>query len=184
MIEWFDYGILNWFQSIHTPVLSHILHWFTMLGEAGIVWIAIGILLLFPKNTRKTGVVVLLALLFCLITGNILLKNIVARPRPCWRHPEVEMLISIPKDYSFPSGHTMSSFAAAVSIFLWNKRWGILALSGAVLISLSRLYFYVHYPTDVAAGLVIGVLLAFAAREIVERYLARRKGKQRKELER
>ncbi len=181
MIEWFDYRILDWFQTIHTPVLSHIFHWFTMMGEAGIVWIAIGILLLFPKHTRKTGIVVLLALLFCLITGNALLKNIVARPRPCWRHPEVELLISVPRDYSFPSGHTMSSFAAAVSIFLWDKRWGIPALSGAVLISLSRLYFYVHYPTDVAAGFVIGVLLAFVARGIVEGFFVRQKGKQRKD---
>ena len=95
MIEWFDYGILDWFQSIHTPVLSYVLNWITMSGEAGIIWIAMGLLLLFPKETRKTGIVVLLALVFCLLTGNVLLKNIVARPRPCWRHPEVEMLVSI-----------------------------------------------------------------------------------------
>ena len=168
MIEQFDSIILDWFQSIHTPVLSHLFYWFTTMGEAGIGWIVIGIFMLLPKVTRKTGAVLLLSLLFCLITGNLCLKNIVARPRPCWRNPEVEMLISIPKDYSFPSGHTMSSFAAAASIFLWNKRWGIAALAGAVLISISRLYFYVHYPTDVAAGVIIGVVLAILARGIVE----------------
>ena len=180
MIEWFDYGILDWFQSIHTPVLSYVLNWITMSGEAGIIWIAMGLLLLFPKETRKTGIVVLLALLFCLLTGNVLLKNIVARPRPCWRHPEVEMLVSIPKDYSFPSGHAMSSFAAAVSVFLYHKRWGIAALALATVMSMSRLYFYVHYPTDVLAGLVIGVLLAFLARGIVEKQWERRRRKQRK----
>lgn len=181
MIEQFDSIILDWFQSIHTPALSHIFYWFTRMGEAGIVWIAIGIFMLLSKNTRKMGVVLLLALLFCLITGNLFLKNIVARPRPCWRNPEVEMLIPIPRDYSFPSGHTMSSFAAAFSIFMWNRRWGIVALAGAALISLSRLYFYVHYPTDVAAGVVIGIALALLAGYMTEKYAAYRVVKQRKE---
>ena len=78
------------------------------------------------------------------------------------------MLIAVPKDYSFPSGHTMSSFAAAVSMFLANRKWGAAALAGAALIAVSRMYFYVHYPTDVLVGLVIGVVLAFIARKIID----------------
>ena len=108
------------------------------------------------------------ALVFCLLVGNVALKNLIARPRPCWRHPEVPMLIAVPKDYSFPSGHTMSSFAAAVSMFLANRKWGAAALAGAALIAVSRMYFYVHYPTDVLVGLVIGVVLAFIARKIID----------------
>lgn len=180
MIEWFDYTVLDWFQSIHVPLLSASLNWFTRAGEAGILWIVLGLFLLVCKKTRKTGAIVLLALCFCLITGNVLLKNIVARPRPCWRHPEVEMLIAIPRDYSFPSGHTMSSFAAAVSVFLWKKRWGVVALVTATVISLSRLYFFVHYPTDIIAGGVIGTILAFGARECVERFVIRRRRLQKK----
>ena len=180
MIEILDQVILDWFQMIQGPLLTPLMKVVTTLGEGGVIWILFGLLLLIRKSTRKEGAVVLLALIFCLFTGNILLKNIIARPRPCWRNPEVEMLIAIPKDYSFPSGHTMSSFAAATGIFLWNKKWGMAALVLAVLTSLSRLYFYVHYPTDVLAGMLIGIALAFIAREIVNRGVQR---KQQKEME-
>lgn len=174
MIEWFDSTILNWFQTIQNPILTPIMKIFTILGEGGAVWIILGLILLIQNKTRKTGMAVLISLLFCLIVGNLLLKNIAARPRPCWRSPEVDMLISIPKDYSFPSGHTMSSFAAAMSVFLWKKRWGLLAGAGAVLVASSRMYFYVHYPTDILAGLLIGTLLAILAGKIVDCFIQRR----------
>ena len=144
MIEWLDSTVLNWFLSIQNPILTVIMKIFTLIGEGGAVWIAVGLILLAGKKTRKAGAAVLLALVFCLITGNLLLKNIVARPRPCWVNPSVPMLIAIPKDFSFPSGHTMSSFAA-------------------VMIAASRMYFYVHYPTDILAGLLIGILLGCLA---------------------
>lgn len=160
MIEQFDYGILEWFQQIHHDVLTAIFHFFTVIGEGGAVWIAVAILLLCFRKTRKYGVMVAMALILCLIFGNGLLKNLVARPRPCWRHPEVEMLIAIPKDYSFPSGHTFSSFAAASTLLYWKKRVGILALFIAVLIASSRLYFFVHYPSDVLVGMIFGIMLS------------------------
>lgn len=163
MIEWLDSTVLNWFLSIQNPILTVIMKIFTLIGEGGAVWIAVGLILLAGEKTRKAGAAVLLALVFCLITGNLLLKNIVARPRPCWVNPSVPMLIAIPKDFSFPSGHTMSSFAAVTAIFLWDKRWGTLALFGAVMIAASRMYFYVHYPTDILAGLLIGILLGCLA---------------------
>ena len=142
MIEWLDSTVLNWFLSIQNPILTVIMKIFTLIGEGGAVWIAVGLILLAGKKTRKAGAAVLLALVFCLITGNLLLKNIVARPRPCWVNPSVPMLIAI---------------------FLWDKRWGTLALFGAVMIAASRMYFYVHYPTDILAGLLIGILLGCLA---------------------
>lgn len=171
MVEWFDNTVLDWFLSIQDPVLTPVFRLFTLIGEGGAVWIAVGILLLARKSSRTAGMAVLLSLVFCLITGNAFLKNVVARPRPCWRHPEIEMLIRIPGDYSFPSGHTMSSFAAAAGVFLWDKRWGMAALMGAALIAASRMYFYVHYPTDILAGLVIGLLLALAARWLIDKIM-------------
>ncbi len=167
MIEWFDQTILDWFLGIQNPLLTAIMRFFTVIGEGGAVWILLAVLFLCYRKTRKIGVVLSVALILCLFTGNILLKNIVARPRPCWR-VDVPMLIAIPRDYSFPSGHTMSSVAAAVSLFLWDRKWGIVALVVAILISVSRMYFYVHYPTDVLAGAAIGVLLAFLAHGIVD----------------
>ncbi len=169
MIESFDYGILNIFQQLHNELLTPVFRFFTVIGEGGAVWIAVGILLLCFQSTRKCGVTLLLSLLLCLIFGNGLLKNLVARPRPCWRHQEVELLIGMPKDYSFPSGHTFASFAGAVSMTHWNRKYGWVVFPVAVMIACSRLYFYVHYPTDILAGALFGTFLAAVSIRLVER---------------
>ena len=109
--------VLDWFQSIQNPVLTSILKFVTMLGEAGWFWILLGVLLLCSRKYRPCGVAVLLALLLDLVLANIILKPLVARPRPCWVRDTVEMLVRVPKDYSFPSGHTMASFAAAGALY-------------------------------------------------------------------
>ena len=145
MIEWFDSTILDLFQSIQNPVLTPVFKLFTLIGEAGAVWIAVGILLLAGKSSRKTGIAVLLSLVFCLLMGNAFLKNVVARPRPCWRFPDIEMLIAVPRDYSFPSGHTMSSFAAAASVYIWDKKWGIGERKVHKLCSKSRMHVSIHF---------------------------------------
>ena len=169
MIAWFDSVLLNWFQSIQNDILTGIFEVITTLGEGGIIWILIGLLLLVGRRTRWLGITVLIALLFTLLVGNLTLKPLVARPRPCWRHPEIPLLIANPKDFSFPSGHSMSSFAAASAIWMWNRRAGVVALAGAVIMAATRLYFYVHYPTDVVAGMLIGVVLGVLAYGIVDR---------------
>ena len=103
----------------------------------------------------------LLTMLVCLIFGNGVIKNLVARPRPFQAFDgEIVLLIPPPGEYSFPSGHTLHSFAAAVTIFLHNKKAGAAALLLAALIAFSRLYFFVHFPTDVLAGMVLGTLAA------------------------
>lgn len=169
MIAWFDSVLLDWFQSIQNDILTGVFEVITTLGEAGIIWILIGLLLLVGRRTRWLGITVLIALLFSLLVGNLTLKPLVARPRPCWRHPEIPLLIANPKDFSFPSGHSMSSFAAASAIFMWNRKAGIAALAGAVIMAATRLYFYVHYPTDILAGMLIGMVLGVLAYGIVSR---------------
>lgn len=163
MVAWFDSVILDWFQSMQNEFLTGIFKVITMLGEGGIVWIIIGLALLIRKKTRWIGISVLLALVFSLLVGNLTLKPLVARPRPCWRNPEIPLFVANPTDYSFPSGHALSSFATATAIFMWNRRAGIAALAGALLMSCTRLYFYVHYPTDVLAGIILGVVLGILA---------------------
>ncbi|MCH5251732.1 MAG: phosphatase PAP2 family protein [Lachnospiraceae bacterium] len=174
-MEWLDYTVLDMFLDIRNPVLTPIMKLFTIMGEGGAVWIVTAVLLLLFRQTRKVGITVALALIFCLLAGNVLLKNVIARPRPCWRHQEIEMLIAEPKDFSFPSGHTMAAFAAAISIFLWDRRWGLAAVLGAVIIALSRMYFYVHYPTDVLAGAVFGVVMGILSVGVVHAFENRRK---------
>lgn len=169
MIAWFDYTILDWFQSIHSEILTRIFQWITILGEGGALWVAVALTLLVWKKTRVIGVTMLVALLFTLLVGNLTLKPLVARPRPCWRHPEIPLLIANPKDFSFPSGHAMSSFAAATALFMWNRRAGVFAILMAVVMAATRMYFYVHYPTDILAGMLIGIFLGILAYWIVKR---------------
>ena len=169
MTACFDETILNWFQWIHNDIITVIFKVLTLLGEGGILWIAIGLFLVIKKKTRMIGVTVLAALVLCLIVGNITLKPLVARPRPCWIHPEIPLLIANPTDYSFPSGHAMSSFASAMAIILWNRRMGVAALVVAVFMSATRLYFYVHYPTDILAGMLIGIVLGIVSYLVVKK---------------
>ncbi len=167
---------LDFLQTIHTPLLDKILAFITSLGNAGIIWIVLAVVLLILPKTRKTGIIVAAALLMDLILCNLILKNLVARVRPYDVNTAIAILIKKPLDFSFPSGHTAASFAAMTALFLakMKKAW-IAALVLAVLIAFSRLYFYVHYPTDVLGGAVVGILSGIIGYEIVEKIDKRRK---------
>lgn len=167
---------LDFLQTIHTPLLDKILAFITSLGNAGIIWIVLAVVLLILPKTRKTGIIVAAALLMDLILCNLILKNLVARVRPYDVNTAIAVLIKKPLDFSFPSGHTAASFAAMTALFLakMKKAW-IAALVLAVLIAFSRLYFYVHYPTDVLGGAVVGILSGIIGYAIVEKIDKRRR---------
>lgn len=167
---------LDFLQTIHTPLLDKILAFITSLGNAGIIWIVLAVVLLILPKTRKTGIIVAAALLMDLILCNLILKNLVARVRPYDVNTAIAILIKKPLDFSFPSGHTAASFAAMTALFLakMKKAW-IAALILAVLIAFSRLYFYVHYPTDVLGGAVVGILSGIIGYAIVEKIDKRQK---------
>lgn len=167
---------LDFLQTIHTPLLDKILAFITSLGNAGIIWIVLAVVLPILPKTRKTGIIVAAALLMDLVLCNLILKNLVARVRPYDVNTAIAILIKKPLDFSFPSGHTAASFAAMTALFLakMKKAW-IAALVLAVLIAFSRLYFYVHYPTDVLGGAVVGILSGIIGYAIVEKIDKRRK---------
>lgn len=159
-----EFSFLYFLQELHNPVLDVIMVVITTLGDAGILWIATAVAMVFSKKFRKCGVAVGVALLLMEITGNMGLKELIMRDRPCWIDPTVELLVKSPESFSFPSGHTFSSFASAVTIFLYHKRVGIAAIVMAALIAFSRMYIFVHFPTDILGGMVLGILVAFIAR--------------------
>ena len=164
----FELGILDWIQSVfQCPFLDVFSPLITKFGDGGIFWIAIAVLLLFFKKTRKTGLMMGSALLMGLLVGNLFLKPVVARIRPYDLNTGVTLLVERLHDFSFPSGHTLASFESATVLMLRDKRMGIPAMVLAVLVALSRLYLYVHYPTDVLAGIVLGVLFAFLSVKLV-----------------
>lgn len=159
----FDFSILNYLQEHRTAFGDTVMPLITYLGNAGAIWIVLGAVLCFFPKYRKAGITVLTALVLTLIVCNLCLKPLVARERPFIVNPGVELLISAPTDYSFPSGHTASSFAAAFALlFSKNKLW-CPSMVLAALIAFSRLYLYVHYPSDVFAGIFLGFILGMFA---------------------
>ena len=166
LVLWkFDFQILFFIRDhVRNPFLNVVVPFYTTLGDDGIIWIVIGLVMLIPQKTRKCGIMVLAALLVMLVTNNIILKNLIARARPYATYPELVAdladLIHIPKSYSFPSGHTVSAMAAAFTIFSQHKKLGIAAIVAGVLMGLSRLYVGVHFPTDVFGGIIVGALIA------------------------
>lgn len=166
-----DGNILLWIQEyIRQEWMTPIWIAITSLADDGWFWIALSIILLFPKKTRKAGIAALLALLINLFFTNIALKNLVARIRPYDVIEGLTVLIDKLKSFSFPSGHTACSFAAAYAYYLClpKKKWGIAALVLAGLIGFSRLYVGVHYPTDVIGGALVGMFAAWIASKLVE----------------
>ncbi len=153
LLNFLSQGIKNSFFDILMP-------FFSIINNHGEVWIALSIILMINKNTRirRLGISVLIALALGEILGNEILKNIIARPRPIGAEFNFNFIIKLPKSYSFPSGHTTSSFAA-FGVFLFSKaRYKYWVLALASLIAFSRLYLHVHYPSDVLAGILLGLL--------------------------
>ena len=165
----FELKILDFIREhLACPFLDAVMPVITSLANGGIIWIITAALLLIFKKTRKTGFSVALALLCGLIIGNLLLKNLVGRIRPYDLNEGVEVLIARLSDYSFPSGHTLASFEAATVLMIREKRIGIPTLILAAIIAFSRLYLYVHYPTDVLAGIILGVFIGIFACKAVD----------------
>lgn len=158
-VFYFDWelDLLHWFQSIHNTALDWLVPKITMLGNAGWFWIAVTLLLLLLPFNRKMGFQAAISLILTVILCNIILKPSIMRCRPCWLEPEVQLLVKVPHDYSFPSGHSNASFAVATAIFTRNKKLGIPALILAAAIAISRLYVFVHWPTDVLVGTLTGI---------------------------
>ncbi len=161
----FDLPILDWIaEHLWCPFLDAVMPVITHLGDGGMVWIGLALVLLCIPNCRRTGVAMALALLMGLLVCNILLKPFVGRIRPfdyqLLQGKVIPLLIEAPKDFSFPSGHTIASFEAATVLLICHRKWGIVAMTLAVLIAFSRLYLYVHYPTDVLASVVLGIGIA------------------------
>lgn len=146
-------------QYLRTDMLTPFMKIVTFLGNGGWFWILCAVVLLAVPKTRKTGYAAVLSLIFGVIVTNLLLKNIVARPRPFAEIEALIPLIAKPTDFSFPSGHTTASFAVAlVMLRMLPKKIGIPAVVLAALVAFSRLYLGVHYPTDVLAGFVVALV--------------------------
>ena len=175
LAESFDLPILEWIAAnLKCGFLDFLMPLITLLGDAGIFWILCSVVMILIPKTRKTGLAMGISLLIGLLVCNVLLKPLVGRIRPYDYQLEhfgkqIQLLVAAQHDFSFPSGHTIASFEAATAIMLHNKKLGIVAMILAVMISFSRLYLYVHYPTDVLTSVVLGIGIAFLGTFLVKK---------------
>lgn len=170
-----EFQILDYMQTIHNPMADKIMTGATALGNMGLIWIALTLVLLILPRTRTVGKVLLLALLIEIVLVNLILKPLIHRPRPYVINPGVRLLIEAPVDYSFPSGHTGMAFAVVSGLYLMKRKdLGLAASILATVIAFSRIYLYVHYPTDVLAGILIGLFSGYAGYRIY-RYIVTKK---------
>jgi len=175
LAESFDLPILEWIAAnLKCGFLDFLMPLITLLGDAGIFWILCSVVLIFIPKYRKIGLGMGVSLLIGLLVCNVTLKPLVGRIRPYdyqLQHFQKEIILLVEglHDFSFPSGHTIASFEAATVLLINNKKLGIPAMVLAVLIAFSRLYLYVHYPTDVLASIVLGIGIAFLGNFLVKK---------------
>lgn len=162
----FDLPILDWIQAnLQSGFMDQFMPFITKFGDHGTFWMIVAALLFIIPKTRKTGLGMAIAMVIGLLVCNVTLKPLVGRIRPYDLQLQefgitIQLLGERMHDFSFPSGHTIASFEAAVVMLKNSKKLGIPAMILAVLISFSRLYLYVHYPTDVFTSIILGTLFA------------------------
>ncbi|MCD7746745.1 MAG: phosphatase PAP2 family protein [Firmicutes bacterium] len=179
-INEFEIGILEWIaERMHCGFLDAVLSTVTHLGDAGIFWIILSIVLLFPKKTRRVGITMGISLIIGLLICNLAIKPLVARIRPYDLLGTTPYIISAESDYSFPSGHATACFECATAIFIYSKKWGAAAYVLAAVVGFSRLYLFVHYPSDVICGAILGVIDGILAALIVK-FIYKKLGERKK----
>ncbi len=172
-MNWLNSYEIEWVHALHDHLqcgfMDFIMPLVTYLSNWGILWIALALLFLLRRDTRRMGITIGCALVLGLLIGNLGIKPLIARIRPYDFDPTITLIIPPETEYSFPSGHSLAAFEGAFSIFLYRRRWGIPALIFAALTAFSRVYLQVHYPLDVLSGALLGITFAALACWMVRR---------------
>ena len=165
-----ELAILDWIQAhLRCGFLDAVLPLITRTADHGELWIILALVLLAIRSQRKYGAAVACGLVLDLVSCNLLLKPLVGRIRPFAVNAAVELLVKAPLDASFPSGHTAASFAAVFALKAAGSPLWKPALAVAVVIAFSRLYLYVHWPSDVLAGVLLGAAVGWAGAKLAEK---------------
>ncbi len=170
-----EFAILHFLQSIRSETMDWAVLFVSRLGDFGLVWIAASAILLLIRRWRMTGLSVSAALILDFVFVNLILKPLFGRERPCDIYPTEDMLIACLSDHSFPSGHTAAAFAFATALTLRHKKAGVIAFVLAVLMGLSRLYLFVHFPSDVLAGALFGILFGCLGHSLTRRLVDKKR---------
>ena len=175
LAQW-DASVLLWIQeNVRCGLLSAILVPWSKLGNAGFIWILLSVLLLLIPKTRKAGTAALLAMLLSLIFTNGIIKHLAARQRPWLTVEGLVPLLAEPDPNSFPSGHTAAAFAMVFALWFSGSPLWRPALALAAVTAFSRLYLYVHWPTDVLGGVLLGAAVGWAGAKLTKALLKKPK---------
>ncbi|MBQ8180051.1 MAG: phosphatase PAP2 family protein [Candidatus Methanomethylophilaceae archaeon] len=164
--------ILHWIHSFSSPGMDALMLGVTTVSTHAAVWLLAAALLILSNRERRTGCSMVLAVLIAFTIADLVMKPLFCRERPC-DLAGFELLVSVPTTYSFPSGHTAMAFAPATVLFLRDRRAGAVALAFAALVGVSRMYLFVHWPTDVVVGALVGIVSGYVAALLTERAAAR-----------
>lgn len=174
-MDW-EFMILNYIREHwQSDWLDKLMPIVSFMGKLSLIWVLLAVICLCVKKTRPLGRSMACMLIFDLIACNGIIKPIVSRLRPCVLNSTVDLIVSVPFDASFPSGHTLFAFSAATILFIYHKGWGLAAYAFACVMGFSRMYLYVHFPTDVLLGAIFGVILAIVAYRLEDMLLEKDK---------
>lgn len=169
-IQSLDFSLLDLIAAHRFEAATNVMTVVTRLGDNGVLWLVIALILCLFKKTRRTGVLMIAALAATFVISTLGLKHLFSRLRPCVAEPEKTFLFC-PSGYSFPSGHSVSSFAAAGVLWFRRQNGAFAAMIAAFLIAFSRVYLFVHFPTDVLTGAILGFATAYAVCEYAKKRL-------------
>lgn len=153
-------------ENLRCEFMDKIMRFVSSLGNNGAIWIGIAFaLIILGGEKRKAGWLMIFSLAVEASICNVIIKPTVARVRPNDKH-NLDITIKRPTDYSFPSGHTAASFAAAYSMCLSGFKKGLPMIYLSILMGFSRIYLLVHYPMDVIVGAILGIVSASSVHKL------------------
>ncbi len=174
-----EWELLYWIQEhCRSPIGDSLMVFISAIGNGGGIWIVLAAWLIWKRETRSAGLAVLAGLLLAALAANLTLKPLVGRLRPSDIDTAVSLLVARPTDASFPSGHTAASFAAAAVLYKSGSSWWKPAMALAVVMGFSRLYLFVHFPSDVLGGAGIGLAAGYTAVWLLRRLTHKKENQQ------
>ncbi|MCM3731106.1 phosphatase PAP2 family protein [Fictibacillus nanhaiensis] len=156
---------------MHRSSMDRFFQMWTHLGGAtATISTAVLLLFLLPEHLKSWGIICMFSLIISHIPVAIS-KKMYPRKRPYLSLPDTNIGNNPLKDHSFPSGHTTAIFSIVTPLIILNPFIGMFLLFAALLVAISRMYLGLHYPSDVLAGMILGISSSFFSLFLVKAFM-------------